>query len=249
MKLLTALGISLMAIVIVPAAKGGDLKSIDRTITKQPAYKSKAVKYGLLVFGVEAKNRVWLAHDGDILYVDRNGNGDLTEDGERIAAAPRDQGAASEDTAQEFEIRELAVGGFVHRNVIVQCDSRSYSIGAEIAIPGWKGSGIDGRVRQQCGSDPAGGLQFAEHPQKAPVIHFAGPWQILLQETTELRVGRTADLFLALGSCGIGPGTTAWIEYAGIIPRDRHPVAVISFAPARGNTNAVRERFELKERC
>src|SRR6516164_6560345 len=60
-----------------------DLTKIDRTIAKEPAYKSKP-KYGLLVFGPEAKSRVWLVLDGDVLYVDKNGNGDLTEKDERI---------------------------------------------------------------------------------------------------------------------------------------------------------------------
>jgi hypothetical protein len=37
----------------------------------------------LLVFGTDARDRVWLVHDGDTLFVDRNGNGDLTDDGEK----------------------------------------------------------------------------------------------------------------------------------------------------------------------
>ena len=61
---------------------------IDRTPSKEPAYRSKAPKYGLLVFGPEGKDRVWLVLDGDTLYVDRNGNGDLTEAGEKVTALP-----------------------------------------------------------------------------------------------------------------------------------------------------------------
>jgi hypothetical protein len=65
-------------------ANAGDLTKVDRSIAKEPTYRAKP-KYCLLVFGPEAKTRVWLALDDDVLYVDRNGNGDLTEDGERIA--------------------------------------------------------------------------------------------------------------------------------------------------------------------
>src|SRR5262249_12809321 len=65
-------------------ASAVDLKKIDRTIAKQPAYATKQAKYCLLVFGPEATTRVWLVVDGDFLYVDRNGNGDLTETGERV---------------------------------------------------------------------------------------------------------------------------------------------------------------------
>src|SRR5262245_16708877 len=59
-------------------AEATDLTKIDRTIAKEPTYKTKP-KYGLLVFGPEAKAHVWLVLDGDVLYVDKNGNGDLTE--------------------------------------------------------------------------------------------------------------------------------------------------------------------------
>ncbi len=59
-------------------AQALDLARLDRTIAKEPAYQSKQPRYCLLVFGSEAKTRVWLVLDGDTLYVDRNGNGDLT---------------------------------------------------------------------------------------------------------------------------------------------------------------------------
>ena len=63
---------------------GADLTKVDRSIKKEPAYRTKSPKYCLLVFGPEAKTRVWLVLDGDTLYIDRNGNGDLTEQGERV---------------------------------------------------------------------------------------------------------------------------------------------------------------------
>src|SRR5262245_47701417 len=59
-----------------------DLTKIERTIAKEPQYQSKSPKYCLLVFGSEAKTKVWIVFDGDEdVYVDRNGNGDLTEPG------------------------------------------------------------------------------------------------------------------------------------------------------------------------
>src|SRR5260370_39867195 len=72
-------------LICVGAASAADLAKVDRTIKKEPAYQAKP-KYCLLVFGPEAKHRVWLVLDGDTLYVDKNGNGDLTEAGKRIQA-------------------------------------------------------------------------------------------------------------------------------------------------------------------
>src|SRR5262245_26057979 len=69
-----------------PADRAPDLTRIDRRIAKEPAYRSKEPRYCLPVFGPEAKTRVWLVFDGDTLYADVNGNGDLTEAGERGVA-------------------------------------------------------------------------------------------------------------------------------------------------------------------
>lgn len=61
-----------------------DLTGIDRTIHKDPVYKSTP-RYALLVFGPRAEHRAWFVVDGDeVAYIDRNGNGDLTDPDERI---------------------------------------------------------------------------------------------------------------------------------------------------------------------
>jgi hypothetical protein len=72
-------------------ALAADLSKIDRTIKKEPKYKGKP-KYCLSVFGPEAKTCVWLVLDGDVLYVDRNGNGDLTEEDERVECQHEEKG-------------------------------------------------------------------------------------------------------------------------------------------------------------
>src|SRR6516165_8418947 len=64
-------------------AEAVDWDKIDRTIAKEPPYQAKP-KYCLVVYGPEAKTRVWLVLDGDVLYVDRNGDGDLTGKDERV---------------------------------------------------------------------------------------------------------------------------------------------------------------------
>src|SRR5260370_31732549 len=65
------------------SAWSADLSKIDRAIGKEPAYKGKQ-KYCLLVFGTEAKYRAWVVIDDEAVYVDRNGSGDLTENGKRV---------------------------------------------------------------------------------------------------------------------------------------------------------------------
>src|SRR5262249_35209582 len=66
-----------LAVFAAAPLRAADLEAIDRTILKEPAYRSEP-GYCLLVFGAEAKTRVWLVVDGPRLFVDRNANGDLT---------------------------------------------------------------------------------------------------------------------------------------------------------------------------
>src|SRR5260370_27748824 len=91
------------------SASAADLAKVDRTIQKEPAYQSKP-KYCLLVFGPAARHRVWLVLDGDTLYVDKNGNGNLTEAGDRTEA-PGFQPSSHPAHARErsIEIGDLRV--------------------------------------------------------------------------------------------------------------------------------------------
>jgi hypothetical protein len=195
-----------------------DLSKVDRTIAKEPTYKSKP-KYCLLVFGPEAKTRVWLVQDGDTLYVDRNGNGDLTEPGKKVAAE-KEEGA--EEGQFAFKIGEIREGALVHKNLRVSVSkidhlakldemakvfldkspkARGYYIILEVEMPGWHGTGVGGRVQQRAFYVDANGvLQFADKREEAPVIHFGGPWQISLSGRTNWRLAgrRTWSWELAL---------------------------------------------------
>jgi hypothetical protein len=77
---------------LVQASDNPVLKNIDRAIAKEPKYVTKRPLYGLLVFGPEAQKRIWIVLDHwkpeseqyDLIYVDLNANGDLTEPTERL---------------------------------------------------------------------------------------------------------------------------------------------------------------------
>src|SRR5260370_20992661 len=55
-----------------------DLTKIDRTIRKEPVYRTKP-RYALLVLGPKAATRMWLVVDGRTVYVARHRNCGLTE--------------------------------------------------------------------------------------------------------------------------------------------------------------------------
>jgi hypothetical protein len=98
-------------------AAGADLSKVDRAIRKEPAYQGKP-RYCLLVFGPEAKHRVWLVLDGDTVYVDRNGDGDLTGEGERVKLpAMKGSDHPAHEQERTAELGDLKAGGLTHKGL------------------------------------------------------------------------------------------------------------------------------------
>jgi hypothetical protein len=265
---MTRLALLLAAGWLSAGPAGADLTKIDRTIGKEPAYKNSP-RYCLLVFGPKADFRVWLVKDGDVLHVDRNGNGDLTEPGEKITA---DKGGSAED-GYTFEVPDLTLGGTKHYNLNVdvrplrsclfgehaqredlkaaarkapQADTLSLSL--EARLPRVKPAG---RVFVVAGAiDLDGALLLAARPAEAPVVHVGGPLEITFStDRPPLRRGSSRELIFAVGSRGAGPGTFARVNYDKTIPSDANPVGEFTFPPAKAGGEPVKKRFEFTERC
>jgi hypothetical protein len=256
-----------------PAAAGAP--KIDRTLVKEPAYRTKAPRYGLLLFGPGGKDRVWLVHDGDTLYVDRNGNGDLTEPGEKVAAEKKPGRDPAED-GYSFDVGEVTVGGRTHKGLAVYFvplkvyangtlgkradvkaalakdpQAAAVRLTVEAEVPGLKGGGLGGRAAFSAGPiDLAGVLQFAEKPADAPAVRSGGPLQVTFYaERPELRVGRGSELVLVVGTPGVGPGTFAMLDYEGTVPANVKPVADVVLPAAKPGAPPLKEKWEIKERC
>jgi hypothetical protein len=264
------LSLSLLACLIFSqTAWSADLTRIDRSIAKEPLYKTKTPEYCLLVFGPEAKTRVWLVRDGDALYVDRNGNGDLTEPGEKVAAHARY--SVPEENVYTFQAGDIRVGQHLHKDLAVNMvkladfadsdeavkahvskdpQARGYMVAIEMEIPGLEGRGAEGRVVQQAVfADYHGLLKFARKPHDAPIIHFGGPFQISLFYPQRLQPGQPVDVTLGVGTPGFGPGTMAYIFYDGVIPRNAYPKLEITYAAVRPGEPPLKEEYELRGRC
>ncbi len=93
-----------------PSAQAVDYSKVDRTLGKEPAYE-KSPRYALLLFGPEAKLRLWAAVDGEALYLDRDADGDLTGKEERSARLKdcRDIELADPDGKTRYLIKRIAV--------------------------------------------------------------------------------------------------------------------------------------------
>jgi hypothetical protein len=254
-------------------AHAADLAKLDRTIKKEPAYKGKPA-YCLLVFGPEAKNRVWLVLDGNTLYVDRNGNGDLTEEGERIAA-PAFRPGANPFCTRERSVRagSVSFGGLTHTDLVVS------QMAYRRTMPGWQdymdsvwrqvpdgvvyevsvnldprcyglfGDAAGRRVKHLTFVDRNGRLAFAAHPQDAPVIHFGGPLALHVRPGEKLRRGQDlVEVMYWLGTPGLGPGSFAIMWYD-LVPQAAHPVVEVRFPAGGPGRPPMSRRYVLGQRC
>jgi hypothetical protein len=255
---------------LIAGSVGAEPPQIDRSIGKQPTYRT-GPQYGLLVFGPEGRDRIWLVRDGDVLYVDRNGNGDLTDPGEKVASEKIPGSPPEGERPYIFMVGDINVGDRTHKGLRVgfapltapsqsppptgasknQPQAMGVAIEMEVEVPGMKGSGIGNRVPVVVGPlDINGFLRFGDTPTKAPVIHVGGPLQITFySERPSLRVGGSNELRLVVGSPGVGPGTIAMLAYEGTIPALAKPTMEIHFQPAQPGSPQTIQRFDFSDRC
>jgi hypothetical protein len=266
--------VCLLLLAACGSASAADLARIDRTIKKEPKY-AGVPRYCLLVFGAEVKDRVWLVQDGSTLYVDRNGNGDLTEPGEKVAAKKTLPG--DPESGFRFEVGELKVGVKTHKglelsltsiktladqpNIIAypqvaaavrkHPDETTGSITLDVECESLRGGGVGGRVSYMVVLfDTQGVLQLARKPAEAPIIHLDGPLHVTFYPSKPTwRAGRSQDTILCVGTPGHGHGTFAMVKYEGTIPPDKHPKIEATYQPKDSTRKPFKELYELKERC
>jgi hypothetical protein len=225
---------------VAPAvAADVDLSKVERRLAKEPAYQTTAPKYCLLVFGAEAATRVWIVMDGDVLYIDRNGNGDLTDDGEKVKIdRPKGQG---ENVGVSIDAGAVTAKAGVPANTkieVTQFGERTYVE-----------CNAEGRARQYAGRDAKGLLRFAERPSDAPVVHFGGPIALAPDEPYTLERGdKPTEFYAFLGTPGLGAGAFASMGY-GEVPRDVHPVAEFTFPAKQAGQPPPTLKVVLKQRC
>jgi len=191
-RILIALAFLVLGSIPTPA---GDLTKVDRAIAKEPAYRAKP-RYCLLLFGPEAKTRVWLVQDGDTLYMDRNGNGDLTEAGEKVPWTG-DTVRAGHITGPDGKSK-------------LQVSLRKYPNSMRITV-------VESATKRYMVGDPDGDpLVFAERASEAPVAHIGGSPSI---ELSYYWLGADSmALRVRVGTPGLGKGSFAARVLSAIAP-------------------------------
>jgi len=231
---------SLVLPLLACPANAQEVARIDRTVAREPHYATKCPSYCLLLFGPGAKARVWLVLDGDRLYVDRNGNGDLTEPGECFTRAPHDD---------FFRIPDLKIGDA----------GRRYS---DLRV-NWRPRGVTPRgqwdlhviVRVNDHDQYAVAAANAGRPAKATLLHFDGPLKLHLQvfqseprEQEHFTRGKEHLLAVSLVTRYPGVGSVQVHSGAGVAAHI-HPVVAIVFPGKAPGARPTTVKVRLKHRC
>src|SRR5262249_30047521 len=217
-----------------------------------------------------------LVVEGDVLYVDRNGNGDLTEPGEKVT------GKKEEYRGTVFKVGEITAGGQTYTDLEVSVvklkehtgdsdasparqkllaadpEARGYDVYVDVPLgrplKDAKGRPVT-RLRHLVTLEDANGvLQFADRPADAPVLHFGGAWAVWPREGQKFVLGRPEEFTALVGTPGLGPGTLAVILYHTLgddrtvfVPPEARPVLEVQFPGKEGRP--VAGRHVLEDRC
>ena len=211
---------------VTGSGKSADLEKFSRTIAKEPVYEGRP-GYCLLLFGHEAKTRVWLALDAKArrLYVDLNGNGDLTETGKRIAPANHnvDQRVyevgeiVTNDGRTKYTKLRIEHWGTGPENAVGFAVPESFSLGVEV-------KGKLQRIQLKA---------LGETLATAPLIHFDGPLTFALFDDSALvRNEKPSMLSVLIGTWSPDRRALTTIP-TDDPPLDVHPIAEIEFPPTK----------------
>ncbi len=208
-------------------------------LKKEPAYQGP-VQYCLLLLGRNAETRLWLASDGKTLYVDRNGDGDLTQPGEAVPFKPDKDGGFASFTAERFP--GSAVGAPTDRlHVAVRQRDWQNNKGGYWCVR----ARVEGRYPMY-----AFAHKFAHKPDEAPVIHLGGPLRLGLYELEGGRLvrGGRAELnaYVACHYPGVERAFVDADEWGRTGP---HPVAEVRLPAGAPGAAPVALRVPLTQHC
>jgi hypothetical protein len=228
------------------AAEPPDLSTIPRRVKKEPQYVANQPLYALYVFGPQAKTHVWAVLDKsmadaphyDVLFFDRNADGDLTADEERIEG--KVDGAAI----------IFNIGSFT--DVV----SEQTHTGLSIRRTEGKDSTVMFRMKWcdkvlvRGGYAPEAGpyTQFTATANEAPILWPGadGPFSFQFWQLEPLDIGESEDVRVFLGHRGLGRNTFCAVPDT-FLPSEVPVIATLIYRSKDGQKR--RARSDLMKRC
>jgi hypothetical protein len=224
-----------------------DFATVERKIAKPPSV-TAAARYGLFLFGRDGETRVWAILDRsdpkrevyDVLYLDKNGNGDLTEAGECFhGKAGQYAGAPS----SIFEIGEYAPpgGGAAHKDFTI---TWTPGFGVRFKML-WHGEKVTfGGYGPTNDSYAAFGSSIASAPIFVPGYDRPFAFEVWMPDT--LRRGADADVKVFVGNRGDRRGAFSAVDDKFLAVEDS-PVATLRYEDRNGAAKVL--EWELQQRC
>lgn len=213
------------------------LEAVQRRIVAEPAYESTP-RYVLLAFGEDARSLLWLVEDGRTLYVDRNGNGDLTDDGPPIP--PSDE-------------RQLGTSGWDYDYVVGDLEFPDGTQHAELKLMRWSydhsedGTGVSVTVNDVTPMYAGWSPLWSKSPEEARIIHFGGPLEPIKLRGKSIKLKTGPQRFsVAFINRGLGERAHSRLNYKAV-PDSVVPVIEISWPTAAGEP--LKTTHQLTERC
>jgi hypothetical protein len=210
----------------------------DRPAVREPRYQSTP-KYSLMALGRSGDVKVWMVEDGRRLFVDKNANGDLTDDGPPVEPSNvRNRGTNQWDFNYVFDAITPANGS---RHTNFDLRRWNYGEGEEYGLS----LTVDGQLPLYAGWFDT---FWSTKRETAPVIHFGGPFKPKLLRSQEFTIQpepqRVSVGFVCPGS-EKGAVSRLSIE---ALPRSAAPKLHIEWPTASGNA-PLKTTHALTARC
>ncbi|MEM1453391.1 MAG: hypothetical protein AAF957_11740 [Planctomycetota bacterium] len=236
-----------------------DFSTIDRRIAREPDYVSTP-RYAMFVFGPKAEARMWAVLDRsdaalpyyDVLYFDLDGDGDLTDPGERFHGAYREHLEAS-GAAITIRVDSIRVPGttLVHTDLRVHTARRKGDPSAISFRMRWRGreplSGGRGLAR-------AGWTTWSHDVATAPIFrptpHGTLSFGLFVSdpEGVTLRSGFTEDVDIMIGSPGSGVNALT-VLHEDFLDLEKDALTVTLIGEDENGDEVRGERTRLKRHC
>lgn len=227
-----------------------DYAKVERSISREPKYNAEP-RYALFILDPRARFRVWAVLDKsradlpyyDVLYFDKNGNGDLTEPGERFVGRYDAQ-------LKELSIRvgDLPVPG----TKLTHTDLRFLTVERHGYQGFWFSMKWAGRVPVDggYGKDFTHLTAYAPSAAKAPILRPTPRGRLSFkcwEPDLTLAVGKATDVQVSIGKPGSGPDTFCAVSEHYLVAGKDVIVATLIAKDRKGGP--IRTRTEFKQHC
>jgi len=234
---------------IAQPAEVVSLNRLKRDPPKLPGLSSTKPLYGLFLFGERGEKRVWAVLDEsrpqsstyDVLFLDLNGDEDLTQPNERFVAGSR-PARLGDEVMCKFEIGRFTEPGTERVHTGFSITWRPHRVSYQMRWLGEK------PAMGGYGSDPENYGNFSASAETAPVLvpGHDHPFQFQHWMSGTLRRDRGNDFKVFIGNPGLGSGTFSCGDDK-LLPPDDYVVGTLLYKERSGATQSL--RFDMKRRC